>query len=137
VLCTTSEAELGDGHRVVVDHGDVLVVCPFWSGSPFEMLVIPRPHRAHVHSADPGSVLAAGKAVREALAKLHQTVGDVAYNLVFHSAPYRVDQAFHWHIHIVPKLSTRAGFELGTGVLVNVMPPEVAAQALRAATPSA
>jgi UDPglucose--hexose-1-phosphate uridylyltransferase len=33
----------------------------------------------------------------------------------------------------MPKLTTRAGFELGTGVLLNVMPPELATQALTGA----
>ena len=63
-------------------------------------------------------------------------VGDVSYNLVFHSAPFRVHDDFHWHVHVLPKLATRAGFELGTGVLLNVMPPELAAQALRDARTS-
>jgi UDPglucose--hexose-1-phosphate uridylyltransferase len=39
---------------------------------------------------------------------------------------------FHWHVHVLPKLTTQAGFELGTGVLINVVPPEQAALDLRA-----
>jgi UDPglucose--hexose-1-phosphate uridylyltransferase len=30
-----------------------------------------------------------------------------------------------------PKLTTQAGFELGTGVLINIVPPEQAAEELR------
>ncbi len=60
-------------------------------------------------------------------------LGDIAYNLVFHSAPYRANGPYHWHVHVLPKLTTRAGFELGTGVYVNVVPPELAAEELRAA----
>jgi UDPglucose--hexose-1-phosphate uridylyltransferase len=51
----------------------------------------------------------------------------VAYNLVFHSSPHLHDNTFHWHAHVLPKVTTRAGFELGTGVLINVVPPEQAA----------
>ena len=40
---------------------------------------------------------------------------------------------FCWHIDIVPRLATRAGFELGTGVEINIYPPERAAADLRAA----
>jgi hypothetical protein len=31
----------------------------------------------------------------------------------------------------MPKISTRGGFEMGTGVLINVVPPERAADELR------
>ena len=130
LLCTTAEAELAVGHRVILEDERIVVVCPFWSGSPFEMLVIPKTHDPHLHTAEPSDLAAVGRAVRDALARLRDTVGDVAYNVVFHSAPFRVHGDYHWHVHLHPKLTTRAGFELGTGVLLNVMPPELAAQAL-------
>ncbi len=38
---------------------------------------------------------------------------------------------FHWHVDILPRLTVRAGFEMGTGVEVNVYPPERAAADLR------
>jgi UDPglucose--hexose-1-phosphate uridylyltransferase len=55
--------------------------------------------------------------------------------MVFHSAPYRVNAPFHWHAHIWPKATTRAGFELGTGVAINIVPPEAAAEELRVRVP--
>lgn len=130
LLCTTAEAEMAAGHRVILDDERVLVVCPFWSGTPFEMLVIPKDHVTHLYATSPPDLAAIGRAVRDALARLRETVGDVAYNVVFHSAPFRLQGDYHWHVHLLPKLSTRAGFELGTGVLLNVMPPELATQAL-------
>jgi UDPglucose--hexose-1-phosphate uridylyltransferase len=130
LLCTTAEAEIAVQHRVVVEDDRVVVVAPFWSGSPFEMLVIPKTHEPHLHDAQPPDLTGVARAIRSALEKLRDTVGDVAYNVVFHSAPFRLQGDYHWHVHLVPKLTTRAGFELGTGVLLNVMPPELAAQAL-------
>ena len=40
---------------------------------------------------------------------------------------------FQWHIDIAPKLSHKAGFELSTGVDINIIPPERAASELREA----
>jgi UDPglucose--hexose-1-phosphate uridylyltransferase len=51
--------------------------------------------------------------------------------LVFHTAPHHHNGAFHWHIHLFPKLTTVAGFERGTGVMINIVPPEQAAAELR------
>lgn len=133
LVCTVAEAEEGAGHRVVAGDDDVLVICPFWSGSPFEMLVVPRAHQPHLHAAEPAHLAAVGRATRDALTLLRRSVGDVPYNLVFHSAPYRAVGSYHWHVHLLPKLTTPAGFELGTGVPVNVVAPEVAASELRSA----
>ena len=130
LLCTTVEAELDAGTRVVFADDNVLVVCPYWSGTPFEMLAIPLQHCAHLHTADQDNLAAVGRGLRNGLAALRSILGDVAYNIVFHSAPYRATGTYHWHAHVYPKVTTRAGFELGTGVLINVMPPEEAASAL-------
>jgi UDPglucose--hexose-1-phosphate uridylyltransferase len=130
LLCTVADAEENVGYRVVYTDDRVLVVCPFWSGVPYEMLVIPRAHGPHLHHSAPADLAAVGRAVKTALARLRDVVGDVAYNLVFHSAPYRAPEPYHWHVHVLPKLTTIAGFELGTGVLINIVNPEQAAEEL-------
>ena len=132
LLCTTIEAEESVGQRIVYVDDDVVVICPYWSSVPYEMLVLPRAHGAHLHTSSDEVVDAVGRALRTALSSLESTIGDVAYNLVFHSAPYRMGEPFHWHVHVVPKATTRAGFEMGTGVAINIVPPEVAASDLAA-----
>ena len=135
LLCTAADAEENVGHRVVYADERVLVICPFWSGSPYEMMIIPRTHCPHLHHSPPADLKAVGKALRETLGSLRDVVGDVAYNLVFHSAPYRAPEPYHWHVHVVPKLTTVAGFELGTGVLINIKNPEQAAEELKVRVP--
>ena len=137
LLCTTIEAEVDSGQRIVYADEHVVVVCPYWSGTPFEMLALPRTHCAHLHAAGSDDLAAVGKGLRNGLAALRSALGDVAYNVVFHSAPYRASGSFHWHVHVYPKITTRAGFELGTGVMINVVPPEEAASILAGATTAA
>ena len=132
LLCTTIEAEEDGDLRVVYRDESVVVVCPFWSSLPFEMLVIPRQHDAHLNHASDADLACVGRAIRDVLHRLSARLGDPAYNLVFHSAPYRATGAFHWHAHLMPKLTTAAAFEMGTGVPINVVAPELAAEALRA-----
>ena len=130
LLCTTAEAEVQAGHRVVLADEQALVICPFWSGAPYEMLVIPRSHEVHLESTSPPDVVAVGRAIRDALLRLRRHVGDTAYNLVFHTAPHHHEGPFHWHVHIVPRLTSLAGFEQGTGVMINIVAPELAARHL-------
>jgi UDPglucose--hexose-1-phosphate uridylyltransferase len=130
LLCTVVEAESQAGHRVVLEDERVLVVCPFWSGAPYEMLVLPRTHEVHLENTSPADVVSVGRAIRDALRLLRSHVGDLAYNLVFHTAPHHHEGPFHWHVHIVPRLTSLAGFEQGTGVLINIVAPELAARHL-------
>lgn len=131
LLCTVTEAELQSTHRVVIDDERAVVVCPYWSGAPYEMLVLPRHHDVHLEDASPADVVAVGRAIRDALVLLRSHVGDAAYNLVFHTAPHHHEGPFHWHVHIVPRLTSLAGFEQGTGVMINIVAPELAAHHLR------
>lgn len=133
LLCTMADAEVNAAHRVVHDDDRVLVVCPFWSGVPFELLVVSKQHETHMSRATPQDVAAVGRALRDVLDRLRRTVGDVSYNVVFHTAPHHQhDDHFHWHAHVLPRLTSVAGFEQGTGVLINIVAPELAAQQLTA-----
>ncbi len=131
LLCTTVEAEEAEGYRVIHADDRTVTVCPFWSATPYEMLVIPRAHCAHLHRSPTEDLVSVGRALKECLGQLREVIGDVAYNLVFHSAPYRINDPFHWHAHVWPKATTRAGFEMGTGVAINIVNPEYAAEQLR------
>jgi len=132
LLCTTLEAEQERRFRIVLSDEHVTVLCPYWSSTAFEMLVVPHVHEPHLHLATPSDLSAVGRAIRSALAALRERLGDVAYNVVFHAAPFRSEGEFHWHVHLLPKVATQAGFELGTGVPINICPPEEAASELRA-----
>jgi UDPglucose--hexose-1-phosphate uridylyltransferase len=132
LLCRLVEVEREAELRVVLADERVTVVCPFWSGSPYEMLVIPTEHEGELAQSRPPDLVAAGRALRDALARLQALVGDVAYNVVFHTAPHHDPALFHWHIHVLPRVSSVAGFEQGTGVLINIVSPEDAAAQLRA-----
>ena len=92
---------------------------------------MPRSHDLHLTDSDDDSLRAVGIAIRDSLVALREVHGDVAYNVVFHTAPHRYNGAYHWHVHLFPKLVTTAGFERGTGVMINIVPPETAAAQLR------
>jgi UDPglucose--hexose-1-phosphate uridylyltransferase len=73
--------------------------------------------------------------LRKVLAGLARAVDDPDYNLVVHSAPPGDEgrEYFIWHVRIVPRLATPAGFELGSGMAVNPASPEDTAMILRQA----
>lgn len=131
LLCDTVEEELSEQHRVVLADRHAVAIAPWWSGAPYEMLIVPRTHREQAPATDPAEVVGVGCVVRDALRRLRHVLGDVAYNVVVHTAPHQARGTYHWHVHLVPRTSTAAGFEQGTGVLINTVPPETAAAHLR------
>lgn len=131
IMCATVESEEWASLRMVYSDEEVVVFCPFWSGVPYELMVVPRGHHGHLNTASDSQIGAVGRAVQTSLLSMRDAVGDVAYNIVFHAAPFRSATDFHWHVHVLPKITTPAGFELGTGVPINVVAPETAAAELR------
>ncbi|GIU85072.1 MAG: galactose-1-phosphate uridylyltransferase [Acidimicrobiales bacterium] len=133
VLCTTIEEECAARLRIVVETERCVLICPFWSGSPYEMLLIPRKHVAHLVDCSPRDLVTCGHVLRDGLRALRSAVGDVAYNLVFHTAPHGERVLYHWHAHVIPRLTSIAGFEQGTGVMINIVSPERSSARLRQA----
>lgn len=130
LLADTIAAEEEAGQRIVAADRRVVAWCPWWSGSPYELLVAPRKPVGRLDRAAPADLAAVGRMLRDVLARLRTLLGDVAYNLVFHSAPRDTAGSFHWHVHVLPQLTTIAGFEQGTAVRINVVTPEQAASQL-------
>jgi UDPglucose--hexose-1-phosphate uridylyltransferase len=129
LLAEVGTEEVRRGDRLVAIDDEALLVCPWASRSPFELRVIPRrPAPSFESDGDTGTAM-----IRKAILALAKIFGAPPQsNLWVRTAP-RGAEEFCWHVDIVPRLVIRAGFELGTGVDVNVYPPERAASDLREA----
>lgn len=114
--------------RLVAVDDEAILFCPWASRSPFEMRLVPRSVEPRFEGDDRGAAMLA--AALRALEGVFGTTPQL--NLWVRTAP-RGTEEFHWHLDLVPRLTIKAGFELGTGVDINVYPPELAAADLRAA----
>jgi UDPglucose--hexose-1-phosphate uridylyltransferase len=113
--------------RVVSIDREAVATCPFASRVPYQIQIAPRHPRPRFEDDGP---LGAGLLL-DVMGRLERTLGgQPPLNLWVRTAP-RGAEFFHWHIDIVPRLTQLAGFELGTGVNVNVIAPERAAAELR------
>src|SRR6266511_3612000 len=103
------------------------------AASPFETWVIPTFHQGSFGDLADEEVEYLAAILIRVLATIRRACGDPDFNLVMYSAPTNghTSAAFHWHIKIVPKLSTQAGFELGSAMSINTVLPEDAATSLR------
>jgi UDPglucose--hexose-1-phosphate uridylyltransferase len=121
------QEEVRRRERVVTVDDEAVLICPFAARVPFHMQVVPR--RPAARYEDDGA-LGAG-ILRDALARLAAVLGAVPpLNLWVRTAP-RGAERFCWRIDVLPRLAHLAGLEVGTGVHLNVLPPERAAERLR------
>ncbi len=96
------------------------------------MRVAHRSTRARFDEATDAEIAVVAIGLRDSLAALQRALGDAPYNVVVRTAPPgRGAGEFHWHLDVLPRISIVAGFEEGTGVFVNTVPPEQAAPLLR------
>ena len=112
--------------RLVAIDDEAALICPWASRSPFELRVVPRAEAARFEEDEVGAAM-----IRTALRALATRFGGPPeLNLWVRTAPRGAEQ-FHWHVDIAPRLTIKAGFEMGTGVDINIYPPERAASDLR------
>ncbi len=124
------------GHGLLDTHGVVRTWCPWGSISPFEVraaVARGEPRFSDARDDELGSI---ADALRDVLARIAIALDDPPYNVVVHTAPTKGNSPYHWWCQVVPRTSVIAGFEMGTGVLVNTVLPETAAEALRDAVPA-
>lgn len=125
VYCDIVEHERRDGRRVVLENNSFLAFVPFAADTPFETWIVP-----HHHQADFGRISDAQKAdlvraLRDILSRLHIKLNDPDYNYIINTSTRRADDPqLHWYLRIRPRLVTRAGFEIGTGMRINPSLPE-------------
>ena len=125
--------ELGIGTRIILETPGFVALCPYASRFPFEIWILPKVQRSHFEDAVGEEIVELGRVLKVVLSKLERALGDPPYNYMIHSAPFNQPESPHylWHMEIFPRLKPVGGFEWGSGVYINHVPPEEAAKILR------
>jgi UDPglucose--hexose-1-phosphate uridylyltransferase len=114
--------------RLVAVDEDAVLLCPWASRSPYELRVVPRRQATSFEADEAGTAM-----LRTAVRALAERFGGPPeLNLWVRTAPRGADR-FVWHVDLAPRLTVHAGFEMATGVDINIYPPERAAAELREA----
>ncbi|MBE3575135.1 MAG: galactose-1-phosphate uridylyltransferase [Firmicutes bacterium] len=146
------------GVRQVAENQDFVAFVPYAARFPYETWILPRRHSADVAELVPGPgagpadagtpvpgggdgpgpglspLLELARLLQQVVGRMNRVLGHPPYNIMVHTAPRpAATHAFHyhWHLEIVPRLGVAAGFEMGTGLFINVFSPEAAARDLR------
>jgi UDPglucose--hexose-1-phosphate uridylyltransferase len=128
------DEELQSGERVLALNDDFVAFLPYAGHLPFETWIFPRRAQPGFGMLQPEQIRPLAALLRCVLTKLYVGLDNPDFNLTIETAA-RGDEVrpfFRWHVRILPRLSTAAGFELGSGMAINTVLPEDAAEFLRA-----
>ena len=133
VYCDMLAFELRERQRIILENKSFVAFVPFAAEVPCEIWIIPRRHQADFGNISEVEKLDFATILQQSLAKLYQKLNNPDYNYIISSAVrYRSeDSQVHWYCQIQPRLTTPAGFELGSGMSINPSVPEVDADFLR------
>jgi UDPglucose--hexose-1-phosphate uridylyltransferase len=133
VFCTILEEELSQGERIVEETEHFVAFCPFASRTPYETRIYPKRHAASFNNITAEETRDFAHVLRRTLRRIRLCLGNPNYNLLIRSAPVGDETArfYHWYFLVIPRVTTPAGFEMGTGIYINVTPPEMAASDLK------
>jgi UDPglucose--hexose-1-phosphate uridylyltransferase len=113
--------------RIVAIDEEAVLMAPYASRLPFQLMLAPRRPRARFEDDGPsGAAL-----LHDGLRRLARHLGSSPpLNLWVRTAP-RGAEDFCWRIDVLPRLTHLAGLELSTDVNLNIVAPEHAAAVLR------
>jgi UDPglucose--hexose-1-phosphate uridylyltransferase len=121
VFCDILSQEERQALRVIEARGDYIALCPYAPRVPYETWILPRTHEASFERTG----LARGAVLADLAALLRRTLQRVRtitedFHLVLHTSPSSIhpsknlgywktiDQDYHWHIEILPVVTSKA-----------------------------
>ena len=134
IFCDVINQEMESGKRVIYENSSYIAIAPFAPRAPFETWLLPKKHESAFYPPNK-SFSALAEALQRVLKQMDRILDTPPYNFIIHTSPFteEMNEYYHWHIEIMPKLTSIAGFEWGSGFYINPTLPEEAARFMREA----
>lgn len=130
VFCDVIHQEDRDGQRVVDSTDRFIAFHPYAARFAFETWIVPRYHNENFFEIQMDEVSDLARILKDLLLRFRDRLHSPAFNFMIHTAPIVEGKRwrYHWHVEVIPRLTSLAGFEWGTGFYINAVAPETAAQ---------
>jgi UDPglucose--hexose-1-phosphate uridylyltransferase len=133
MFCQMIQEEIADQSRIVLTTEHFVAVEVYASATPFCTHIYPWRHMASFGDISDHEIVDLARTLRTVLAKLYHGLENPDFNYTIRNAPAESVgvKYFHWYVSVIPRLTRMAGFELGSGMFINTVLPEAAAEFLR------
>lgn len=117
--------------RLIFENRDWIHIAPTFSMVPYESWILPKDHIPSLSGLKDLQIDSLSQIISSALRRLKVLLDDPPYNYML----YQLQSDYHLNIRVQPVTTKVAGFERGTGIYINSVPPEQAASELKAGMP--
>ena len=133
VHCKIINHELKVKKRIVYENEHFVTISPYAAAVPFQLDIYPKKHESDFRNLNQILIEALSDCIRVTMRKLYIRLGNPDFNIIFRNPPYQDTNVpyCHWFIQLAPHCIIPGGFELGSRMNVNILPPEQAAEELR------
>jgi UDPglucose--hexose-1-phosphate uridylyltransferase len=133
-MCQVVASETG-GPRQILSTEFFIAFAPWASSHAYEFWIYPKRHQTSLLKLSQKELMDLALILRATLGGMSKVLDDCAFNLVVHnSSEKKTTKQIHWHLEVYPRVSNWSGLELGSGVFLNEVSPEAAAEQLGAAS---
>lgn len=124
--CDILKKELKSSRRIFED-ANIGAFAPYASEYHYEAWLFPKRHLDNITQLKEKEVASLSRALKKILSKIDSI--DLSYNFFLHNVVSDPNQ--HFYIKIQPRDAVFGGIELGSGLVINSIPPEEAARFYR------
>ncbi|URZ03781.1 DUF4931 domain-containing protein [Clostridium felsineum] len=127
--CSTLKNEIKNKKRIIKEGNYFTAFCPYDSMYQYKVTIIKNKHKSNFCLNDL-EMMELAEIIALVLRKLNNIKENCSYNICFHFLKEEND-FYHFYLDIIPRLNPMGGFELGTGIMINTVDPDIAAEAYR------
>jgi len=135
IFCSVMADELIDQVRIVAQSDHFVAFIPYAALTPFHLWIYPLRHTASFSEITETEMTDLSRMLRKVLRKIYYGLDNPDFNISVRTPPReaRGMRYYHWYVSIIPRVTRIAGFEIGSGMFINVALPEKSAEYLRKA----
>lgn len=125
--------EKKEKHRIIAENDEFIAFTFYAARFPFEVWVIAKEEESHFENESEAFLHSLGDIMKKVMGMYDKVLSRPHLNFYIHDLPKSIDstESFRLHLEITPRISIYGGYELGSGVIIDVMSPEDAADYLR------
>ncbi|MBI1863101.1 DUF4931 domain-containing protein [Candidatus Microgenomates bacterium] len=121
-------------NNVVTEEKNFIAYCPDFSQWPYELWIVPKNKKTLYGDITDVEMAQLAALMKSMLNQLYHIYKEGDWKVEF-GYNYYISPRENWYMRIIPRFVHRAGFELGTGLSVNVVDPSDAAVAYKGVDP--
>lgn len=133
VFCDIIFHEQKEKVRVVQVNEDFIAATTYAARFPMETWIFPKKHQSQFETVSNSELSNLARILIFVVRNMQANIPNVPLNWYIHTLPttHEGSSSYHWHLEITPRLANYGGFELGSGIIIDIMSPEDSAEYLR------